>query len=56
VRDVLVEAPETFLNGVLWPEFQQINAALTEYLAQVRVPMEIERPLRSNVNGDSNPN
>jgi hypothetical protein len=30
-----VRAPETFLNTVLWPEFQQINAALHDYLAEV---------------------
>jgi hypothetical protein len=28
-------APQTFLNTVLWPEFQEINAALHDYLAQV---------------------
>jgi hypothetical protein len=27
--------PETFLNTVLWPEFQEIIAALTEFLVQV---------------------
>ena len=31
----MVRAPETFLNTVLWPEFQEINSALSEYLAQV---------------------
>ena len=31
----MVRAPETFLNTVLWPEFQEINAALHDYLAQV---------------------
>jgi len=34
-QSVMVRAPETFLNTVLWPEFQEINAALTEYLAEV---------------------
>ena len=34
-QSVMLRAPETFLNTVLWPEFQEINAALTEYLAQV---------------------
>ena len=34
-QSVIVRAPETFLNTVLWPEFQEINAALTEYLAEV---------------------
>ena len=27
-QSVIVRAPETFLNTVLWPEFQEINAAL----------------------------
>lgn len=34
-QSVLVRAPKTFLNSVLWPEFQEINAALHDYLAQV---------------------
>lgn len=34
-QSVIVRAPETFLNTVLWPEFQEIDAALTEYLAEV---------------------
>ena len=34
-QSVIVRVPETFLNTVLWPEFQEINAALTEYLAEV---------------------
>ena len=31
----MVRAPEMFLNTVLWPEFEEINAALSDYLAQV---------------------
>ncbi len=34
-QSVMVRAPETFLNTVLWPEFQEINAALSEYLSRV---------------------
>jgi hypothetical protein len=34
-QSVMVRAPQTFLNTVLWPEFQEINAALHDYLAQV---------------------
>ena len=34
-QSIIVRAPETFLNTVLWPEFQEVNAALTEYLAEV---------------------
>lgn len=34
-QTLLVRAPRTFIQSVLWPEFQQINAALVEYLAAV---------------------
>jgi hypothetical protein len=47
-QSVMVRAPETFLNTVLWPEFQEINAALTEYLAQVT-----DRVIREAVNKDT---
>lgn len=32
---VMVQAPESFLLKTLWPEFQEINRALEEYLLQV---------------------
>jgi hypothetical protein len=31
----MLRAPRSFLDKVLWPEFQEINAALAEYLAQL---------------------
>ncbi len=34
-QSVMVRVPQGFLDKVLWPEFQEINAALAEYLAQV---------------------
>ena len=34
-QSVLVRVPQAFLDKVLWPEFQEINAALAEYLAEV---------------------
>ena len=34
-QSVLVRVPQAFLDKVLWPEFQEINAALAEYLAQM---------------------
>ena len=40
-QSVMLRAPQSFLDKVLWPEFQEINAALTEYLAQ-----PIERVIR----------
>jgi hypothetical protein len=34
-QSVMLRAPQRFLDKVLWPEFQEINAALAEYLAKV---------------------
>jgi hypothetical protein len=36
------------LDKVLWPEFQEINAALTEYLAQVT-----DKVIRDEVYGET---
>jgi hypothetical protein len=46
-QNVMV-APETFLNKVLRPEFQEINAALNDYLAQVT-----DKVIREAVHKDS---
>jgi len=43
---VMLRAPRSFLEGVLWPEFLQINDALTEYLAEVT-----DRIVREAVHG-----
>jgi hypothetical protein len=34
-QSLVVKAPKSFVDQVLWPEFGQINVALTEYLAEV---------------------
>jgi hypothetical protein len=34
-QSLVVRAPKSFVDRVLWPEFGQINAALSEYLAEV---------------------
>jgi hypothetical protein len=34
-QSLVVSAPKSFVDRVLWPQFQQINAALSEYLAEV---------------------
>jgi hypothetical protein len=34
-QSVMVRAPQTFLDDVLWPEFAEIDEALHEYLAEV---------------------
>lgn len=47
-QSVMVKAPQSFLDQVLWPEFREINAALTEYLAEVT-----DRVIREEVHRDS---
>ena len=34
-QTLMVKAPRSFIETVLWPEFGQINAALVEYLAAI---------------------
>ena len=34
-QTLILKAPKSFVDRVLWPEFQQINRALSEYLAEV---------------------
>ena len=34
-QTLMVKAPRSFIENVLWPEFGQINAALIEYLAAI---------------------
>jgi hypothetical protein len=43
---IVIKAPRAFIDGVLWPEFEQINAALVEYLSRVT-----ERVIREEVYG-----
>jgi hypothetical protein len=34
-QTIMLKAPRSFLENVLWPEFQQINAALRDYLSNI---------------------
>jgi len=45
---VVLRAPKSFLNNILWPEFLEIKAALDEYLSEAT-----ERIIREEVFGDS---
>ena len=47
-QTVVVKAPKSFLEKVLWPEFQEINAALAEYLSEMT-----EKIIREEVYGDT---
>ncbi len=44
---VMVRVPSGFVHDVLWPEFEQLSAALTEYLGEVTA-----RVIREEVHGD----
>ena len=41
-------APKTFVDAVLWPEFQELNAALVAYLSEVT-----ERVIREEVHRET---
>lgn len=45
---VMLRVPQGFVNEVLWPEFEQLNAALAQYLMEVTV-----RVIREEVHGDA---
>ena len=34
-QTVLLKGPETFLQGVLWPEFQELSRELSKFLADI---------------------
>jgi hypothetical protein len=34
-QSLIVKMPRSFLDDVLWPEFKQVNAALSEHLASI---------------------
>src|SRR5262245_6551175 len=45
-QTVIVKAPRSFIDKVLWPEFEALNAALIEYLSSIT-----ERLVREEVFG-----
>ena len=44
----MVRSPQSFVDGVLWPEFQQLEPVLQSYLAEVT-----ERVIREAIHGES---
>ena len=34
-QSIVIRAPQSFIDEMLWPEFEQINEALSEYLAEI---------------------
>jgi hypothetical protein len=47
-QSIIVRAPRSFVDDVLWPEFQQLNAMLSSYLAEVT-----QTVIREAIHGDS---
>ncbi len=47
-QTIIVRAPRSFLDAVLWPEFQQLDAALTAFLGEVT-----DKVIREEVYGDA---
>ena len=47
-QTLILKAPKSFVDRVLWPQFQQLNSALSEYLAEVT-----DRVIREEVFGDA---
>ncbi len=47
-QTIVVTAPRSFVEQVLWPEFQELSHALTAYLAEVT-----EKLIREEVHGET---
>ncbi len=47
-QTVVVKAPRSFIDQVLWPEFQDLNAALSAYLSEIT-----EKLIREEVHGET---
>ena len=47
-QTVIVKAPRTFIDQVLWPEFQELSGALVAYLSEIT-----ERVIREEVHGET---
>ncbi len=47
-QSIIVRAPKSFIDQVLWPEFEELSAALTDYLSEVA-----ERVIREEVHGET---
>jgi hypothetical protein len=47
-QTVIVKAPRSFVEQVLWPEFQELSGALAAYLADIT-----ERLIREEVHGET---
>jgi hypothetical protein len=47
-QSIMIKAPQSFVEQVLWPEFQELNAALIGYLSEIT-----EKVIREEVHRDT---
>jgi hypothetical protein len=47
-QTIMTKAPKSFVEQVLWPEYQQLNAALLAYLSEIT-----EKVVREEVHGET---
>ena len=49
-QTIIIKAPESFIERVLWPEFEELNAALIAHLSEITETV-IREEVHSDVNG-----
>jgi hypothetical protein len=47
-QSIIIWAPKSFIDQVLWPEFEELSTALTAYLSEIT-----ERVIREEVHGET---
>lgn len=47
-QTIIIKAPKSFVEQVLWPEFEELDAALVAYLSEIT-----ERVIREEVHGET---
>ncbi len=47
-QTIIIRAPKSFVEQVLWPEFEELSAALTVYLSEIT-----EKVIREEVHGET---
>ncbi|MFT6582025.1 MAG: hypothetical protein ACJAU6_002466 [Alphaproteobacteria bacterium] len=47
-QSLIIRAPKSFIDQTLWPEFEELSAALTDYLAEIT-----EKVIREEVHGET---
>lgn len=47
-QSIIIRSPKSFVEQVLWPEFEELSAALTAYLAEMT-----EKVIREEVHGET---